>query len=115
MALHSEFFSVHDLIQTRYEMVRVVNQDKVPIVEAVRTFGFKSRSSYYLFGRLIREQGFVGLFDMRPLNRRICEIREGRESSLSDICIWRESVRPKASIWKPSCGPWHNAFYGLTV
>lgn len=63
---------------------------------------------------MIREQGFVALFDMRPLNRKILEMQATKKKSSIDIDCHIESTRPRAAIWKPSwTGIWHNAFYSL--
>lgn len=90
-----------------------MKRDKVPVAETVQTFGFKSRSSYYLFAMLIREQGFVGLFDMRPVNRKISQARPVTDHALTGVHSRTGSARPEAAIWKLPCGPWRNAFYGL--
>jgi IS1 family transposase len=62
---------------------------------------------------MIREEGFAGLFDLRPLNRVICDQEKATSGTSSNIHFYNESPRPQASIWKPISGPWHNAFYGL--
>jgi len=113
LTLHTEFFCVHDLIQARYEVVRLVKQEKVRVAEAVDQFGFKSRSSYYLFARRLREQGLVGLFDMRPLERKLSGGPSTRKDHSSETGARAESSRPAASVWEPHGGAWHNAFYGL--
>lgn len=95
-------------------MVRLVKCEGVPLPEAAEKFGF-SRRSYYLFARMLREEGFVGLLDLRPLNRKILWVQGPKESSLPRRAEW-ESInlaRPVASIWEPQDGPWHNPFYGL--
>ena len=53
------------MIQNRYETIRLVRYERASIHKAISDFGFKSRSSYYLFSSQIREQGFIGLFDLR--------------------------------------------------
>lgn len=116
LAFHDEFFCQHDLIQLRYEVVRLVKLENVPIPKAVEVFGFKSRSSYYLFARMLREEGFVGLFDMRPLNRKILWVEGLHECSLPKMPREenRYLARPMASLWEPpDDGPWCDAFYGL--
>ena len=60
-------------MQSRYELVRLVKYEKVAIDKAISIYGFKSRSSYYQFSKQIREQGFMGLLDLRPYYRQINE------------------------------------------
>ena len=96
--------------------MRLVKREEVSIPEALKVFGFKSRSSYYLFARMLREEGFVGLFDLRPLNRKILWVEGLEEPSLPGRVEEenRYLARPRTSLWEPpDDGPWHNAFYGL--
>ncbi len=96
-------------------MLRLVKLEKVPIKEAVSRFGFKSRSSYYLFNNKMKEQGFVGLFDMRP-ERRQLDVNKNQDQSQNTPNITYQywySPRPKESIWQQANSPWHHAFYGL--
>lgn len=96
-------------------MVRLVKYEGALIPEAIERFGFKSRTSYYLFARMLREEGFVGLLDMRPSNRKIFWVEGPKESSLPRRAEGesRYLARPEASIWEPADGPWRDAFYGL--
>jgi IS1 family transposase len=101
-------------------MLRLVKLEKVPIKEAVSRFGFKSRSSYYFFNNKMKEQGFVGLFDMRPERRELELASSQNQVQYQDApninYQYYRSMRQKESIWQqdntPST-PWHNAFYGL--
>ena len=36
----SEFFDPHDLLQVKYEMLRLVSVEKRPVSEAAKLFGF---------------------------------------------------------------------------
>ncbi len=101
------------MIQSRYEMVRLAKTDKTPIAKAVETFHFKSRSSYYLFARVLREQGFVGLLDLRPVIRNRGGTRAANVAPLHAVAQPSRRTRPAASVWAPSSGPWRNAFHGL--
>src|SRR5713101_1975914 len=42
----SDFFDPHDLLQVKYEMLRRVRSDDIPVSQAARLFGF-SRPSFY--------------------------------------------------------------------
>ncbi|MET8243259.1 hypothetical protein ABZV31_01785 [Streptomyces sp. NPDC005202] len=42
----SQFLDPYDLVQVKYEMVRRVRVDKVPVAKAARAFGF-CRQSFY--------------------------------------------------------------------
>lgn len=111
--MHNNFFDLRDLIQNRYEIVRLVKHEKISIDKSISIFGFKSRSSYYLFAQQIREEGFVGLLDLRPFNRKISINKEAKESKIIDNYNYSFSKRPSAAIWNISNKPWNNAFYGL--
>ena len=54
------FFDPRDLLQVKYEMLRRVRQDGLPISKAVRMFGF-SRVSYYQIQHAYDQQGLAGL------------------------------------------------------
>ena len=42
----SEFFDPHDLLQVKYEMLRLVGLEQRPVSEAAKVYGF-SRPSFY--------------------------------------------------------------------
>jgi len=93
-----------------------VKHDEISIEKAIINFGFKARSSYYLFAEQLREQGFIGLFDLRPVDRKISiqpELPSGNFiNSYNDYNLHR----PLQAIWKEPNRhnrPWNNAFYGL--
>lgn len=56
----SEFFDPHDLLQVKYEMLRLVNVDKRPISEAAKACGF-SRPSLYQAQAAFEQGGLAGL------------------------------------------------------
>ena len=55
-----DFFDPQDLVQVKYEMVRRVTQDGLPIAKAVAQFGF-SRPSFYAAKQALEEFGIPGL------------------------------------------------------
>lgn len=61
----SEFFDPHDLLQVKYEMLRLVNIDKRPISEAAKVCGF-SRPSFYQAQAAFHHGGLAGLIAHKP-------------------------------------------------
>jgi transposase len=61
----SEFFDARDLVQVKYEMVRRVEVDGVPVVAAAAAFGF-SRPSYYEAAQALARDGLPGLVPAKP-------------------------------------------------
>ena len=61
----SEFFDPHDLLQVKYEMLRLVNVDKRPISEAAKACGF-SRPSFYQAQAAFQHGGLAGLIAHKP-------------------------------------------------
>lgn len=60
-----EFFDPHDLLQVKYEMLRLVNVDKRPISEAAKACGF-SRPSFYQAQAAFHQGGLAGLIAHKP-------------------------------------------------
>jgi len=58
--LDSEFFDPRDLVQVKYEMLRRVREDGLPVSKASKMFGF-SRVSYYQIQHAYDQQGLAGL------------------------------------------------------
>jgi len=67
--LASPFFDARDLLQVKYEMIRRVQVDGVPVSHAAAAFGF-SRPSYYQAVAAMEAEGLVGLLAERPGPRR---------------------------------------------
>jgi transposase len=59
------FFDARDLVQVKYEMVRRVRQDRVPVTAAVAEFGL-SRPTFYQAAAALDESGPAGLIPRRP-------------------------------------------------
>jgi transposase len=59
------FFDPRDLVQVKYEMVRRVREDAVPVAVAVAEFGF-SRPTYYQAAAALDAAGPAGLVPARP-------------------------------------------------
>jgi transposase len=56
----SDFFDRDDLLQVKYEMLRLVEVDKQSVSEAVKAFGF-SRPSFYQAQAAFNDAGLAGL------------------------------------------------------
>jgi transposase len=61
----SEFFDPRDLVLVKYEMLRRVQGDGIPVVEAAKRFGF-SRAGFYKTLSAFQRLGLVGLIPARP-------------------------------------------------
>ena len=59
-----EFFDARDAVQVKYEMVRAVTVDKVPVTAAAAAFGY-SRPSYYQAAAALAGSGLEGLVPPR--------------------------------------------------
>ena len=59
-----EFFDPEDLIQVKYEMLRLVEVDKKPVSQAAREFGL-SRPSFYQAQAAFQEAGLAGLLPQK--------------------------------------------------
>jgi len=88
----SEFYDPHDLVQVKYEMLRQVQVDKVPVNQSAAAFGF-SRPTFYQAQLDFEQQGLFGLVPKKKGPQRnhkltpevLDFVREekSRESSLS--------------------------------
>ena len=58
------FFDPDDLVQVKYEMLRRVHRDALPITEACAAFGL-SRPSFYQAQRALSHEGLSGLLPKR--------------------------------------------------
>ena len=63
------FFDPRDLLQVRYEMLRRVREDGVPVSHAAAAFGV-SRPTWYQAQRAFEAGGLPGLLPERPGPRR---------------------------------------------
>lgn len=65
MFLASGFCDPRDLVQVKYEMVRRVRVDKVPVAKAAAEFGF-SRQAFYPVAAALDDAGPAGLVPGKP-------------------------------------------------
>ena len=61
----SEFFDPHDLLQVKYEMLRLVSVERRPVSESAKAFGF-SRPSFYQAQAAFTQSGLAGLIPQKP-------------------------------------------------
>ena len=60
----SDFFDREDLLQVKYEMLRLVDIENKPVSRAAKAFGF-SRPSFYQAQAAFREAGLGGLLPQK--------------------------------------------------
>lgn len=65
MFLASGFCDPRDLVQVKYEMVRRVRVDKVPVARATAAFGF-CRQAFYQAAAALDQAGPAGLLPAKP-------------------------------------------------
>ena len=90
----SDLFDPRDLVQVKYEMVRRVRSDGLPVATSARAFGF-SRPSFYQAQARLQREGLSGLLPKKRGPRRahkldtqaVSFLREqlSQEPSLSSI------------------------------
>ncbi len=56
----NDLFDPRDLVQVKYEMIRRVQTDNLPVAHAVESFGF-SRPSFYKAREAFEKEGIAGL------------------------------------------------------
>jgi len=61
----SAFFDRHDLLQVKYEMLRLVSVEKRPVSQSAKVFGF-SRPSFYQAQAAFAQSGLAGLIPQKP-------------------------------------------------
>ena len=63
--ISSDFFDPRDLAQVKYEMLRAVREEQMPVTVAAAGFGL-SRQTYYQAAAALDEGGLVGLAPAKP-------------------------------------------------
>ena len=71
----NEFFDPRDMLQVKYEMLRRVRQDGLPVSKVTKMFGF-SRVSYYQIQHAYDQQGLVGLMPRQRGPRHAHKLNE---------------------------------------
>jgi transposase len=88
----SEFFDARDLVQVKYEMVRRVQVDRVPVARAAAAFGF-SRPSYYEAAQALAREGLPGLVPAKPGPRGAHKLTEEVLAHAEDLLVADPSLR----------------------
>jgi len=92
--LAGEFFDARDAVQVKYEMVRAVTVDKVPVTAAAAAFGY-SRPSYYQAAAALERSGLEGLVPARPGPRRAHKLT-------AEILAWAEQALAADPALRPA-------------
>jgi len=88
------FFDPRDAIQTKYEMLRRVRVDDLPIARAARSFGF-SRPTFYKARAAFEREGLPGLLPAKP------GPRSAHKLSPEVMAFVKELLREKPSLAAP--------------
>jgi transposase len=101
----SEFFDPRDLLQVKYEMLRLVSVEKRPVSEAAKAFGL-SRPSFYQAQAAFEHSGLVGLIPQKPGPRGGHKLTPAVMEFLTRTRVAEPSVRPErlASLVKKKFG-----------
>ena len=89
-----EFFDARDVVQVKYEIVRAVTVNKVPVTAAAAAFGY-SRPSYYQAAAALAASGLDGLVPARPGPR-------GGHKLTGQILTWAEERLAADPALKPA-------------
>jgi transposase len=90
----SEFFDPHDLLQVKYEMLRLVSVEKRPVSEAAKAFGL-SRPSFYQAQAAFEHRGLAGLIPQKPGPRSGHKLTPAVMEFLTRTRVAEPSVRPE--------------------
>ncbi len=101
----SEFLDPHDLLQVKYEMLRLVSVEKRPVSEAAKLFGF-SRPSFYQAQTAFAQAGLAGLIPQKPGPRGGHKLTPAVMEFLTEARAAEPSLRPErlASLVKRNFG-----------
>ncbi len=90
----SEFFDPHDLLQVKYEMLRLVSTEKRPVSEAAKISGF-SRPSFYQAQAAFAQSGLAGLIPQKPGPRSGHKLTPTVMEFLTEARVAEPSLRPE--------------------
>jgi len=101
----SEFFDPDDLLQVKYEMLRLVSVEKRPVSEAARVCGF-SRPSFYHAHAAFEQGGLAGLMPLKPGPRSGHKLTPAVMEFLTQARLAEPSLRAErlASLVKKNFG-----------
>ena len=88
----SESFDPHDLLQVKYEMLRLVNVDKRPISETAQASGL-SRPSFYQAPEACHHGGLAGLIAHKPGPHGGHKLTPAVPEFVAEVCSADPAVR----------------------
>ncbi|KZM70440.1 helix-turn-helix domain-containing protein [Nocardia terpenica] len=88
----SEFFDARDVVQVKYEMVRRVRVDGIPVAEAGAAFGY-SRQTVYQAAAALDASGLEGLVPGKPGPR-------GGHKLTAQVCAFAEAQLAEHPEWR---------------
>jgi transposase len=91
----SEFFDPQDLVQVKYEMVRRVEADGIPVTAAAAAFGF-SRQTYYQTAAAVAEGGPAALVPGKPGPKGPRKLTGEVLDHVEDLLAADDTLRPAA-------------------
>jgi transposase len=100
-----EFYDPHDLLQVKYEMLRLVSVEKRPVSEAAKVCGF-SRPSFYQAQAAFERSGLAGLIPQKPGPRSGHKLTPTVMAFLAQARVAEPSLQPErlASLVKKNFG-----------
>ena len=90
----SAFFDARDLVQVKYEMLRQVQIEKVPVSQSARTFGF-SRPTLYQTQLAFEREGLSGLVPHKRGPQRAYKLTPVVMQFVAEIQAAEPSLRPR--------------------
>jgi len=90
----NEFFDARDLVQVKYEMVRQVQVEKVPVSRSAQTFGF-SRPTVYQTQRAFEREGLSGLVPHKRGPRRGHKLTSAVMQFITEIQMADPCLHPR--------------------
>jgi transposase len=90
----SAFFDARDLVQVKYEMLRQVQIEKVPVSQSARVFGF-SRPTLYQTQLAFEREGLAGLVPHKRGPRRGHKLTLAVMQFIAEIQAAEPSLRPR--------------------
>ena len=88
----SDFFDPRDLALVKYEMLRRVRREGVPVAQAARIFGF-SRPVFYQALAVLQAEGIAGLIRKRPGPKRAHKLSEEVLDFLEKLLVQDPTLR----------------------
>jgi transposase len=89
----SEFFDARDLVQVKYEMLRQVQVEKVPVSRSAQAFGF-SRPTLYQAQLAFEQEGLSGLVPHKRGPQRAHKLTPAVMQFIAETRVADPSLRP---------------------